>query len=73
MLLSDLQTKDVINLTDGKKIGLITDIEIDRGGKITNFIVHKRKFLFFSGGRSLVEWKYIDKIGKDVILVNVKG
>ncbi|MBR3198964.1 MAG: YlmC/YmxH family sporulation protein [Bacilli bacterium] len=73
MLLSDLQTKDIVNLVDGKKIGIIVDAEIDRSGKLTNFVVQKRKFLFFSGGRNLIGWKYIDKIGKDVILVNVKG
>ncbi len=73
MLLSDLQDKDVINLVDGKKIGLIIDAEVDRNGKIINFYVQKRRFIFFSAGRVLIEWKLIDKIGKDVILVNVKG
>lgn len=73
MLLSDLQDKDVINLVDGKKIGSIIDAEVDRNGKIINFYVQKRRFIFFSAGRVLIEWKLIDKIGKDVILVNVKG
>ena len=73
MLLSDLQDKDVINLVDGKKIGSIIDAEVDRSGKIINFYVQKRRFIFFSAGRVLIEWKLIDKIGKDVILVNVKG
>ena len=73
MLLSDLQDKDVINLVDGTKIGSIIDAEVDRNGKIINFYVQKRRFIFFSAGRVLIEWKLIDKIGKDVILVNVKG
>ncbi len=73
MLLSLLQDKDVINLIDGKKIGSIVDAEIDRGGKIINIYVQRRKFIFFSAGRVLIEWKQIDKIGKDVILVSVKG
>ena len=73
MLLSDLQSKDVINLIDGKKIGTIIDAEIDRSGKIVNFSIQRKRFLFFSAGRTLIEWKSIDKIGKDVILVSVKG
>lgn len=71
MLLSDLQSKDIINLTDGKRIGIIVDVDIEESGKIKELTVQKRKFLFFSSSAIGIKWENIDKIGKDVILVNV--
>lgn len=73
MLLSSLQDKDVINLFDGKKIGVIIDVNIDKNGNITELSVQRKKFLFFNSSTSQIRWSQIDKIGKDVILVNVKG
>ncbi len=70
-MLSDLQDKDIINLTDGKKIGSIIDILVDDKGSVKELSVQKKKFLFFSGGVFKIRWDMIDKIGKDVILVNV--
>ena len=73
MLLSDLQSKDIINLTDGKRIGTIIDVDINENGKINELTVQKKRFIFFSGGTTSIKWSEIDKIGKDVILVNVKS
>ncbi|HIQ90879.1 MAG TPA: YlmC/YmxH family sporulation protein [Candidatus Coprosoma intestinipullorum] len=73
MMLSDLQNKDIINVFDGKKVGVIIDVNIDKDGKITEISVQRRKFLFFSAGVVKIKWDMISKIGKDVILVNVKG
>lgn len=71
MMLSDLQSKDVINVFDGKKVGSIIDVSLDKDGKITEMSVQRRRFIFFSGSTSKIKWSQIDKIGKDVILVNV--
>lgn len=73
MLLSSLQEKDVINLVDGKKIGVIIDASVDKNGRIIELSVQKKRFFFFSSSSSLIKWSQIDKIGKDVILVNVSG
>ena len=73
MLLSDLQDKDVINLIDGKKLGSIIDVSIDKSGKIIEISIQRKRFFFFSSSTVLIRWSQIDKIGKDVILVNVKG
>ena len=73
MLLSSLQEKDVINLVDGKKIGVIIDASVDKNGRIIELSVQKKRFFFFSSSSSLIKWNQIDKIGKDVILVNVSG
>ncbi len=72
-MLSDMQSKDIINVFDGKKIGTIIDINIDKEGTIIEMNVQRRKFIFFSGGTTKIKWKQIDKIGKDVILVNVNN
>jgi len=72
-MLSDLQSKDIINLIDGRKIGSIIDVYIGEKGVIDELVVQKRRFLFFSSGASNIKWEQIDKIGKDVILVNVKN
>ncbi len=73
MLLSNLQSKDIINMVDGKRVGTIIDINIDEAGHISEVIVQKRRFIFFSGGTVGVKWSEIDKIGKDVILISVKS
>ena len=49
-MLSDLQSKDIINLIDGRKIGSIIDVYIGEKGVIDELVVQKRRFLFFSSG-----------------------
>ncbi len=73
MRLSDLQHKDVVNISDGKKIGNIIDVSIDDTGKTVGLIVEKYKFLIsmFSNKEIEVKWSQIEKIGEDVILVNI--
>ena len=73
MFLSDLQSKDIINLIDGRKIGSIIDVHINDNGEIDELLIQKRRLWFFSAGTVNLKWKQIDKIGKDVILVNVKS
>ena len=74
MRLSDLQNKTVINMLDGKNIGNIIDLNIDDKGKAIGLIVEKHKFLisFFSSKKEItIKWEQIEKIGEDVILVNI--
>ena len=41
MRLSDLQAKEIINVDDGKKIGMIIDVNVDPiSGKIKSFLLH---------------------------------
>ena len=67
MRLSDLQSKDVINISDGKCIGNIID------GKAIVLLVEKYRFFvsFFSNNVIEIKWNQIKKIGKDVILVSI--
>ena len=73
MRLSELQHKDVVNLNDGKKIGNIIDVSIDNSGKTVGLIVEKYKFLvsMFTNKEIEIKWKKKEKIGEDVILVNI--
>lgn len=74
MRLSDLQHKDVINIIDGSKIGNIIDIKIDSQGNMEGLIIEKSKFLismFTNKNEIEVKWSQIEKIGEDVILVNI--
>lgn len=75
MKISDFQSKDVINIVDGKKLGQVSDLELDlRQGRIEAIVVpHQGKFFgFFGGGTDVViPWKNIVKIGLDVVLVKL--
>jgi YlmC/YmxH family sporulation protein len=73
--ISDLQSKDVVNIVDGKKLGQVSDLELDlRQGRIDSIVVpHQGRFFgFFGGGTDIViPWKNIVKIGLDVVLVKL--
>ena len=70
---SDLKLKEVINVIDGKRLGGITDIEIDvASGRLTAIVVPGNgKFLGLFGRSEevVIPWEKINKIGFDVILV----
>ena len=70
---SDLKLKEVINVVDGKRLGNITDIEIDvETGRLTAIVVPGLgKFFGFFGRNEdvVIPWDKINKIGMDVVLV----
>jgi len=76
MRLSDLQNKNLVNITTGKNIGNIVDVNVDYdSGKIKTLIIESKgnTFSFFNRETDLeIKWEDIEKIGEDVILVNVK-
>ncbi|MBP3920656.1 MAG: YlmC/YmxH family sporulation protein [Bacilli bacterium] len=73
MRLSDLQNKDIINTTDGKKIGNIIDVNITDTGTMSSLVVEKSKFFsrFTSKDEIEIKWSQVEKIGEDVILVSI--
>ncbi len=75
MRLSDLQTKYIVNVQDGKNIGNIIDVKIDEEtGNIVSLVIEPNKnFFSFNKGKvdTEIKWKSIEKIGEDVILVNI--
>ena len=74
MHLSDLQTKDVVNINDGKKIGRIIDAVINDTGIIEYLSIEKRgslNNLFNKDNETTITFKQIKRIGEDVILVDI--
>lgn len=75
MRLSELQSKKIISITDGKNIGTIIDVNIQETGAIESLVIESQKS-FFSLNKeldTLINWKDIHKIGEDVILIKTNG
>ena len=70
---NDLKMKEVINVVDGKRMGAITDIELDvETGRLTAIVVPGPGRFLGLFGRSddiIIPWDKISKIGVDCILV----
>ena len=71
MRLSELQSKNIVNVLDGKNIGNIIDVNVGIDGNIESLVIepNKKIFSFRSVEDDVVFWKDITKIGEDVILV----
>ena len=71
MKLSDLQSKNIVNVLDGKNIGNIIDVNIGYDGNIESLVIeaNKKFFSFNKDEDKVVLWNDITKIGEDVILV----
>lgn len=71
--ISEFQTKDVVNVANGKKLGNIGDIDInlDTGHVEAIVILGAGKILGLFGREEeiVIPWRNIVKIGADVILV----
>ncbi|HHU80402.1 MAG: YlmC/YmxH family sporulation protein [Bacilli bacterium] len=77
MLLSELESKDIINDHDGAKIGRIVDAEIDVAtGRILNIRLQlgfRLLNIFSSKDTAIIPWNKIIKIGNDVIIVDYRN
>jgi len=71
----NFKQKEVINLSDGKRLGYVQDVEADfNSGKITSIIVPGNNKIFSMNGKNdlVISWDKIVKIGDDIILVKDK-
>ena len=72
---SDFRQKEVINVSDGKSLGFVSDVEIDlEEGKIDAIILPGVGKLFGILGKEsefIIPWDKIRKIGEDIILVDL--
>ena len=71
MRLSDLQTKKIVDVNDGRNMGNIIDVNVLENGNIESLIIEQNKTFFALNRESDVKiyWTDIEKIGEDVILV----
>ncbi len=73
MRLSDLQTKEIINMTTGKRLGMIIDVIINTDGNIKSLILEEKRMKRLANREEYeLDWKQIAKIGDDIILVKDK-
>lgn len=74
--ISDFQTKEVVNIQDGKRLGHIGDLDINiTNGTIEAMIIPGQgKFMGIIGKEDAINipWSNIVRIGSDVILVKMK-
>ena len=70
---SELREREVVNILDGRRLGLASDLEIEiETGRIKAIVVPgPGKFLkmFGKSEEFVIPWEWIKKIGVDVILV----
>ena len=73
MHLSELQSKQIVNIKDGKNVGKIVDAIIEGNGNTLSFVVQRGKLFMNVIGKNDIEikWSQIKKIGEDVILVDI--
>jgi YlmC/YmxH family sporulation protein len=73
MRLSDLQHKEIVNIVDGKRVGIIIDVIVDEKGNITSLVLEDRRGRKFSREEYNIMWSQIVKIGDDIILIDTRN
>lgn len=75
--ISELKQREVININDGKRLGIVYDVEIDMEKGTVDAIVipgtGRVMGLFSRESDIVVSWENIKKIGTDVILIDGGG
>ncbi len=73
---TQLQSKEVVCIGDGRRLGCITDVQVQvPEGKICAIVVPGPCKLLGLGGRKedyLIPWGCIRKIGPDIVLVEAR-
>ena len=73
---TQLQCKEVICIADGRRLGFVTDVQVELPeGNVCAIVVPGPCRLMGLGGRRedyLIPWNCIKKIGPDIVLVDVK-
>ena len=70
---NELKTKEVINVSDGARLGYVSDVEFDLAtGQIISVILPGAyKMMGFLGREEdiIIKWNNIKKIGDDIIII----
>ena len=72
----DFKHKEVINISDGRRLGFVQDVCADLDtGRITSIIVpggtNRLMILFSNSNDIIIQWERIKCIGDDLILVEI--
>ena len=73
MRLSELQQKEIVNIVDGKRIGMIIDAILDDKGYIKNLVLEEKRGRKFNREEYNISWTNIVKIGDDIILIDTRN
>jgi YlmC/YmxH family sporulation protein len=72
---SELRQKEVINISDGRRVGFVNDVEINFDeGIIEALVIPGSGKMFGLLGKDdefVIPWSRIKKIGEDIILVDL--
>lgn len=73
---TELHCKEVICVADGRRLGFVTDVEVElpKGHVVAIVVPGPCRFLGMFGRRDdfVIPWSCIRKIGPDIILVDIK-
>ena len=73
---TELQCKEVICVRDGRRLGFVTDVQVEvPEGNIVAIIVPGPCRFFGVAGRQddfLIPWRCICRIGPDIVLVDIR-
>lgn len=71
--LTDLKNKEVINITSGKRLGFVADIELDiADARLLSIVLPGEGGLFSKAPSLKIPWACIEHIGEDLIIVKMK-
>lgn len=73
MRLSELQLKEIINIYNGKRIGVIVDVIVETNGQIKKLVLEEKRGRKFSKEEYEISWNQIVKIGDDIILIDTRN
>lgn len=79
MRISELRGKEVINLTDGARLGIIGECDLvfdPQSGKITSILLPYKGSIFtiFGEGKLLnIPWHTLKRMGDEVLIVELNG
>ena len=73
MRLSELQLKEIINISNGKRIGVIVDVIVETNGQIQKLVLEERRGRKFSKEEYEILWNQIVKVGDDIILIDTRN
>ena len=73
MRLSELQLKEIVNVVNGKRVGVIIDVVVDEKGYIKTLILEEKRGRKFTHEEYNIFWSQIVKIGDDIILVDTRN
>ncbi len=73
---TDLRCKEVINISDGQRLGYVSDVELllPEGKAVALIVPGPSRFLGLAGCKDdfVIPWNCIKRIGEDIILAELE-